>query len=132
MLFCLQLTLVTGSHVITGSVALSDISNNAVCSVVFGVVSAVVLFILALPPSFTELAILGYVDFVSIVAAILITMIATGIQSNGGMSSDWHAFPVNYPTFAEALNATLSIVFAFSFAICQPSMQREVRTCTDL
>lgn len=134
-MFALQLILLVGSHCLTGTIALLNISNNAICSLVFGVISAIVLFLLALPPSFTELAILGYIDFVSIILAIGITMIATGIKANhsaGGLSAvDWSPWPKENLSFADAFIAITNIVFAYSFSICQFSFMDEMHTPTD-
>lgn len=112
-MFALELIFLVGSHCLTGSIALLKISNNAICSLAFGVVSAVALLILALPPSFTELAILGYIDFVSVMLAIGITIVATGISYGqaGGMS-DWSAWPKENLGFTEAFIAITNIVFA--------------------
>lgn len=130
-----ELILVVGSHALTGSIALIDISDNAICSIAFSAISAIILLILAIPPSFTEVAILGYIDFGSIVAAIGITVIATGIQagnSEGGMSSvDWSAWPKDDLSFAEGFVAVSNIIFAFSFAIGQFSFMDEMHTPTD-
>lgn len=131
-MFALQLTFLVGSHCLTGTIALLNISDNAICSLVFGVISAIVLLILAVPPSFAEVAILGYIDFVSILLAIGITVIATGIQAgsqNGGMSAvNWSAWPKDGITFAEAFIAITNIVFAYSFAVCQFSFMDEMHT----
>lgn len=131
----LELVMVVGSHALTGSIALIDINGGKVCSIVFSAVSAVILLILAIPPSFTEVAILGYIDFVSIMAAIGITVIATGIQAGkleGGASSvDWSAWPKEDVTFAQAFVAVSNIIFAFSFAIGQFSFMDEMHTPTD-
>src|SRR6478752_5941378 len=105
----LELVMVVGSHALTGSIALIDINGGHVCSIVFSAVSAIILFILAIPPSFTEVAILGYIDFVSSLAASGITVIATGIQasdSTGGLSGvEWSAWPKENLSFAEAFVA---------------------------
>lgn len=133
--FVLELILIVGSHALTGSIAIVDIHGPGVCSIVFSVVSAVILFILAIPPSFTEVAVLGYIDFVSIVAAILITIIATGVQAGklpGGTSSvDWSAWPKPGVQFSEAFVAVSNIVLAFSFAIGQFSFMDEMHTPTE-
>lgn len=131
----LELIMVVGSHALTGSIALIDINGGHVCSIAFSAVSAVVLFILAIPPSFSEVAILGYIDFASILAAIGITVIATGIQagdSTGGMSGvDWSAWPREDVTFSQAFVAVSNIIFAFSFAIGQFSFMDEMHTPSD-
>ncbi|KAF2015230.1 putative amino acid transporter [Aaosphaeria arxii CBS 175.79] len=131
----LELVMVVGSHALTGSIALIDINGGHVCSIVFSAVSAIILLILAIPPSFSEVAILGYIDFASIVLAIGITVIATGVQatdSSGGLSGvDWSAWPKEGVTFSEAFVAVSNIIFAFSFAIGQFSFMDEMHTPTD-
>ncbi|KAI1433193.1 transmembrane amino acid transporter protein-domain-containing protein [Xylaria sp. CBS 124048] len=131
-MFVLQLTFLVGSHTLTGTIAFQNLTDHGACGIVFGVVSAIILLLLALPPSFAELAILGYIDFVSIITAIGITIIATGIQKNGvPMASDWSAWPAEDITFVKAFIAVTNIVFAYSFAICQFSFMDEMHTPTD-
>ncbi|KXJ96693.1 transmembrane amino acid transporter protein-domain-containing protein [Microdochium bolleyi] len=136
VMFVLQLTFLVGSHCLTGTIAFLNITGNGACSLVFGVVSAIILLLVAIPPSFAEVAILGYVDFVSIIAAILITMIATGI-TRGEHAADvvasvpWSAWPVEDLTFSKAFVAITNIVFAYSFAVCQFSFMDEMHTPKD-
>ncbi|KAI2616287.1 transmembrane amino acid transporter protein-domain-containing protein [Hypoxylon sp. NC1633] len=128
-MFVLQLVFLLGSHCLTGTIAFLNITNNGACSLVFGVVSAIILLLLALPPSFAEVAILGYIDFVSIMAAIFITIIATGVQrTDAGVPSDWSAWPEENVSFTKAFIAITNIVFAYSFAICQFSFMDEMHT----
>jgi hypothetical protein len=102
---------------------------------VWGVISAIILLLVALPPTFHEFAILGYIDFVSIIIAILVTIIATGIQASdapGGLSAvNWSAWPQPGTTFYQAFLATTNIIFAYSFAICQFSFMSEMHTPGD-
>ncbi|KAI9898787.1 hypothetical protein N3K66_007147 [Trichothecium roseum] len=135
VMFVLQLVFLVGSHCLTGTIAFNAITEDAVCGVVFGVVSAIILLIIAIPPSFAEVAILGYIDFVSIVLAIGITVIATGIQATeqeGGHDAvNWSAWPKKDVTFAEIMVPITNIVFAYSFSICQFSFMDEMHTPTD-
>ncbi|KAK3185909.1 hypothetical protein K4F52_005364 [Lecanicillium sp. MT-2017a] len=135
-MFVLQLIFLVGSHCLTGTIAFLNIAgDSSVCSLVFGVVSAIILLLLAIPPSFAEIAILGYIDFASIVIAIGITIIATGIKASdavGGLSSvPWSAWPKEGITFSEAFIAITNIVFAYSFSICQFSFMDEMHTPRD-
>lgn len=119
-----------------GTIAWIRIVNEpTVCALVFSVVSAIILFALALPPTFHDFAWLGYVDFVSIVAAILITMVATGVeahQSPGGLSAiDWTLWPPEGTTLYSAFLSTTNIIFAYSFAVCQFSFMNEMHTPKD-
>lgn len=132
VMLVLQLTFLTGSHCLTGTIAFQGITQSSVCSVVFAVVSMVILILFAVPPSFAEVAILGYIDFASILAAIGITIIATGVEagsSSGGLAAvNWSAWPKEGATFTEAFIAITNIVFAYSFAMCQFSFMDEMHT----
>lgn len=134
-MLALQLLFLTGSHCLTGTIAFLNITKSDVCSVVFGVVSAIILLLLAVPPSFTEMAILGYVDFASIILAIGITIIATGVDAHhspGGLSGvNWSAWPKENISFSEAFVALTNIIFAYSFALCQFSFMDEMHTPRD-
>ncbi|KAJ5916410.1 hypothetical protein N7504_000425 [Penicillium tannophilum] len=131
----IQLLFLTGSHCLTGTIAFINITKSDVCSVVFGVVSAVILLLLAIPPSFTEMAVLGYIDFASIIIAIGITIIATGVDASnapGGLAAvNWSAWPKEGITFAEAFVSVSNIIFAYSFALCQFSFMDEMHTPRD-
>ncbi|KAL2018238.1 hypothetical protein VTK56DRAFT_1145 [Thermocarpiscus australiensis] len=135
VMFVLQLTFTTGSHVLTGAIMFGNLTENGACTIVFTVVSAILLFLVAIPPSFSEMAILGYIDFASIITAILITIIATGIRagdSSGGLESVvWSAWPKENLSVAEAVIAISNIVFAYSFALCQFSFMDEMHTPQD-
>jgi hypothetical protein len=136
VMFILVLVLLLGSHALTGTIAwVSIVSDPTVCALVFSVVSAILIFILALPPSFEEFAWLGYVDFVSILAAIFITVVATGVQAAGqpgGLAAvPWSAYPPPGMTFYQAFEATTNIVLAYSFAICQFSFMDEMAVPKD-
>jgi len=135
-MFALFLILVVGSHTLTGTIAwINIVQSPGVCAVVWGVISAIILFLLALPPTFSEFAILGYIDFVSIVVAIGITIIATGVEASrapGGLSAvDWSLWPPPGTTFYEAFLSVTNIVFAYSFAVCQFSFMSEMHTPKD-
>jgi hypothetical protein len=132
VMFVLQLVFTIGSHVLTGAIMFGNLTDDGACTVVFTIVSAIILFVVAIPPSFSEMAVLGYIDFVSIMAAILITIIATGVRASelpGGVASvAWSAWPKDDLSVAEAFIAISNIVFAYSFALCQFSFMDEMHT----
>ncbi|CAO1614498.1 unnamed protein product [Parajaminaea phylloscopi] len=123
------------SHTLTGTLMWQSLTDtNSVCSIVWVVISAILLALLALPPTFTEFAILGYIDFVSIVAAILITMIATGVkasQSPGLDAVEWSAWPAPGTDFVKGFSAVSQIVFAYSFNTVLYSFQQEMHRPQD-
>lgn len=135
IVFVIQLVLVSGSHCLTGKIAFETITDSGACSIIFGVVSMILLMLLAIPPSFSEIAILGYIDFGSIIIAIGITIIATGIRAShqvGGLAAvPWSAWPKEDISFQDAFSSVTNIVFAYAFAIAQPSFMDELHTPTD-
>ena len=135
-MFVLFLVLLTGSHVLTGTIAWTQIVDKpGVCALVWGVISAILLYFLALPPTFHEFAVLGYIDFCSIIVAIGVTMIATGVEASkapGGLSAvPWSAWPPHDISFASVFLSTTNIIFAYSFAVCQYSFMAEMHTPPD-
>ncbi|OGM47950.1 N amino acid transport system protein [Aspergillus bombycis] len=122
IMLVLSVIFVTGSHCLTGTIAFRHITGSDICSLLFGGVSAIILLLLSIPSSFADMAWLGYVDFASIVAAIGITIIATGIRSSdapGGLSA------------VNCFIAISNIVFAYSFATTQFSFMDEMHTPKD-
>lgn len=134
LMLILQLLFLVGSHCLTGTIALANITGSDICSIIFAVVSMVILIMLAIPPSFAEIAILGYIDFISIIAAIGITIIGTGVQAtqSPGLSQvEWSAWPNSDATFGDAFIAIANLSFAYSFAMCQFSFMDEMHTPKD-
>lgn len=131
-MFIALLTLVLGSHTLTGTLAFNRlVDNGAVCGLVFGGVSALLLFLFALPPSFTEFAILGYIDFGSILIAISIVTVASGIHAfnlpGGPNSVEWTWAPPADVTFQSAFLGATNIIFAYTFAVAMFSFMSEMR-----
>jgi hypothetical protein len=136
VMFILLLILLVGGHTLTGTIAFIRIVDKpGLCALIWGGVSAIILYVLALPPSFAEFAILGYIDFASILLAIGITIIATGVsasQSAGGLSGvEWSVLPPPGVTFHSAFLACTNIIFAYSFAVCQFSFMSEMHSPRD-
>lgn len=136
VMFVLFLTLLVGSHVLTGTIAwIRIVDMPDMNALIWGGISAIILLLVALPPTFAEFAILGYIDFVSIILAIGITIIATGIEAHnapGGLSGvDWALWPAADTTFYSAFLSVTNIVFAYSFAVCQFSFMSEMHRPQD-
>ncbi|KAL4888173.1 transmembrane amino acid transporter protein-domain-containing protein [Aspergillus ambiguus] len=74
---------VMASHILTFTIAMNTITGHATCSIVFGVVGMVVSFLLSLPRTLEKVSWLSLVSFISIVTAVLITMIGVGVSHPG-------------------------------------------------
>ena len=134
-MFVCYLSLLVGSHTLSGTIAfIRIVDDTSLCALVWAVISAIILFLLALPPSFAEFAILGYIDFVSIIAAIGITIIATGVSASsttGLAAVEWSAWPPEDISLKSAFLSTTNIVLAYSFAVSQFSFMAEMHTPKD-
>lgn len=78
------------------------------------------MLLLAIPPSFSDVAILSYVDFASILLAIGITVVGTGVQRSEHSAespSPWSAWPKYDLTLSEAIVTITNIVFVHGLAI---------------
>lgn len=131
-MFIALLVVILGSHTLTGTIAFNRlIDDGKVCVVGYGAVSAVLLFLLVLPPSFIQFAILGYIDFCSIIAAVSVVCIASGIHAfnlpGGASSVDWTWAPPPDATFQSLFLGTTNIIFAYTFAVAMFSFMSEMQ-----
>ncbi|KAH7380637.1 transmembrane amino acid transporter protein-domain-containing protein [Pyrenochaeta sp. MPI-SDFR-AT-0127] len=113
--FIFNLVLICASANITMSVALNTLSNHALCTVAFMAFPHLVCWMLCLPRKLTFAAAFSWICTISIVAAVLIVMIALGVagpQAPPGF--DVSITLVGKPTFVETVNALLNIAFAFA------------------
>ncbi|GFF80071.1 putative neutral amino acid permease [Aspergillus udagawae] len=78
LLLCL--VFVMGGHILTFTVMMNTLTDHSACSIVFGVVGLLISLILSLPRTFKRMSWLSVISFTSIVAAVLVTMIALGVQ----------------------------------------------------
>ncbi|CAG8010930.1 unnamed protein product [Penicillium olsonii] len=79
----LFLIFLMASHILTFTVALNSITGHGTCSIVFGVVGLILSLLLSLPRTLEKMSWLSLVSFISIFIAVMITMVALGIQDNG-------------------------------------------------
>ncbi|KAK2744140.1 hypothetical protein FQN57_004400 [Myotisia sp. PD_48] len=77
------LVFVMGSHVLTFAVMMNTLTENGACSIIFSVVGMVVSLILALPRTMKNVSWMSVSSFISIVAAVFVTMIGVGIEHPG-------------------------------------------------
>ncbi|KAE8145747.1 transmembrane amino acid transporter protein-domain-containing protein [Aspergillus avenaceus] len=106
----LFLVFIMASHLLTFVIAMNTITEHGTCSIVFGVVGMVVSFVLSLPRTLAKMSWLSLVSFISILSAVIVTMIGVGITAPG---SDTIQATVDTNLF-HGFTAVTNIVFAFS------------------
>jgi uncharacterized protein YacL len=105
----LFLIFIMGSHILTFSVMMNTVTDHGTCSIVFGVVGLILSFLLSLPRTLKKVSWLSISSFISIFAAVLITMIAIGIQRPG----DGHVDATVDTSLYKGFLAVTNIVFAY-------------------
>ncbi|RAL12836.1 amino acid transporter [Aspergillus homomorphus CBS 101889] len=106
----LLVVFIMASHILTFTVAMNTITEHGTCTIVFGVVGMVISFFLALPRTSANVSYLSVVSFISVFAAVMIVMIAVGIQRPYKGALEVTADTSLYKAFLAVCN----IVFSFS------------------
>ncbi|OBZ65707.1 N amino acid transport system protein [Grifola frondosa] len=103
------LIFICGSHVLTGLIAFDTITAGVSCSVLWGGITAIVCLVLTVPRTLNGISYLSIASFISIIAAILITMIGVGVMGHhGGVTAHSNL------TFARGFLAVTDIIFAYA------------------
>ncbi|KAL5364448.1 transmembrane amino acid transporter protein-domain-containing protein [Aspergillus floccosus] len=123
----LFLIFIMGSHILTFSVMMNTVTDHGTCSIVFGVVGLILSFILTLPRTLKKVSWLSISSFISIVAAVLITMIAIAIQRPGDGRVDATVDTSLYKGFLAVTN----IVFAYAGHVAFFGFISEMKIPTD-
>lgn len=71
---------IMGSHILTFTVMLNTITEHGTCSIVFSIVGLVICLVCSLPRTIKNLTHISCASFVSIFSAVMITMIAVGVE----------------------------------------------------
>ena len=120
------LIFIMGSHILTFTVMMNTVTNHGTCSIVFGIVGLILSFVCTLPRTLKKVSWLSIscklglplggrvieltiTAFISIIAAVLITMIAIGIQRPG----DGHIDVTVDTSLYKGFLAVTNIVFAY-------------------
>ncbi|KAL2826325.1 transmembrane amino acid transporter protein-domain-containing protein [Aspergillus cavernicola] len=76
----LLIVFIMASHLLTFTVAMNTITEHGTCSIVFGVVGLVISYLLCLPRTSAKVSYLSIASFISVFSAVMIVMVAVGIQ----------------------------------------------------
>lgn len=107
-----------GSHILTFTIMMNTVTNHGTCTIVFGIVGLALCFICTLPRKLGEVSYMAIVSFMSITAAVTVTMVGVGIEKPGHGIID-----VTRPvSFQEAFLAVTNIIFAYSGHVSRPGV----------
>ncbi|CAI7568189.1 unnamed protein product [Penicillium manginii] len=105
----LYLVFIMSSHILTFTVAMNTITEHGTCSLVFGVVGTVISFFFALPRTMKNMTWFSLASFISILTAVILTMIVLGVQNTAATFS-----VTKTATLANAVISVCNIVFAYA------------------
>ena len=74
---------VMGSHILTFSIMMNTVTGHGTCTIVFGVIGLIVSLICTMPRTLKSVSLLAIASFISITAALLVTMIGVGVEKPG-------------------------------------------------
>ncbi|CAI7675151.1 unnamed protein product [Penicillium pancosmium] len=115
-----------GAHILTFSIMMNTLSNHGACTIIFCLVGAILCFVLTLSRRMEEVSWLGIISSASIFTAVMITMIAIGIEA-----PDPRAYAITHPSLMNGFQATLNIVLAYSGHMSFFSFQSELANPAD-
>ncbi|KAK5159266.1 hypothetical protein LTS14_002408 [Recurvomyces mirabilis] len=121
------LVFIMGSHILTFTIAMNAITGHATCTIVWGVVGVVILFLFTLPRTLRKVSYLSIASFISILSAIMITMIGVGITQPDPIIRA----TVHTTTFASAFASTTNIIFAYAGHVAFFSFISELKNPKD-
>ncbi|KAL1884607.1 hypothetical protein Plec18167_002197 [Paecilomyces lecythidis] len=117
--FCLYFTFVSGSALLSISIALNAVSEHAVCTAIFVLVSAIIGFSLCSIRTLDRISAIAWIGVSCIVIAVFTVTIAVGIEDRPAgapkgieWKSDYKIF--NRPSFTDAMSAIASLIFAYA------------------
>ncbi|KAK4702958.1 hypothetical protein P7C70_g3266, partial [Phenoliferia sp. Uapishka_3] len=113
--YLLYMVMSAGSGLLSISIAFNAMSQHAICTVIFVVVSTIIVALLSSIQTLEKVAILGWTGLISVIVAIVTLTVAVGIDGPSGAppGADLGIQNVGSPTFAQASSAVGTIVFAF-------------------
>lgn len=121
------LIFVMGSHILTFTIAMNAITGHATCTIVWGVVGFIVLWLFTLPRTLKKVSYLSIASFVSICGAVLITMIGVGVDP----APNLHLSATVSTSLAPAFLSVTNIIFAYAGHVAFFSFISEFRDPTE-
>ncbi|KAB8203489.1 transmembrane amino acid transporter protein-domain-containing protein [Aspergillus parasiticus] len=110
-----------GAHILTFSIMMNTLTNHGACTLIFGLVGAILCFVLTLSRRLQEVSYLGWISSLSIFASVLITIVGVGIDSPNAKG-----YAINHPSLLSGFSACLNIVISFAGHLAFFSFQSEL------
>ncbi|KAJ5138681.1 transmembrane amino acid transporter [Penicillium bovifimosum] len=131
-IFCTYWIFVSGSGMLSVSIALNAVSTHATCTATFVAIAAIVTFCLTSIRTLGRMSWIAWVGLFSTMGAILTLTVAVGVQDRpasapqvGPWKPDYELF--KKPSFQEAITAISTMIFAYAGASAFFAIVAEMR-----
>lgn len=124
--FLINMALTCASAAITISIGLNTISEHAICTLGFTAATSVAMWMLCIPRTMKFVSYCGWPCTVSIVGAVMITMISIGINGPKIPDRPLNIKAIGNPTFTQATSSFLNVAFAFAGNQAFPTVLAEM------
>ena len=107
---------IMGSHILTFSIMMNAITDHAACTIVWMVIGTIMSLVFTLPRTLKNLSYYSVASFVSIIGAVMITMIGVSITQPGKIDGVLvvRYWPREGLGFHDGFNAVSNMVFAYA------------------
>ena len=106
----LFLVFVMGSHILTFSIMINTVTSHGTCTIVFNIVGMIVCLAFTLPRTLKKVSYMAIASFISILSAVMITMIGVGVERPGSGKVDVTV----KSNFYKGFEAVTNIIFAYA------------------
>ncbi|CAO1618255.1 unnamed protein product [Sympodiomycopsis kandeliae] len=134
----IKVTFVASSHSLSGAIALSSISSDAVCSIAYAAIISFVSFLLMVPRTFEKVSYICFLSVSCILVACMITIVGTGTQSLETLqkATDKDLGPVtwyisNNTGLTDSIGALTNIIFGYAGHVAILSFCSEMKQPRD-
>lgn len=119
---------VMGSHLLTWTIALNNLTDSSHCTVMWAAIGLVVFFVCNLPRTLKYTSYMSVASSLSIFSAVIVTMVDVGIEKPIGTTSIEISRQVG---FASAFLSVTNTVIAFCAHSCFFTVMAELKTKED-
>ena len=124
--FLINMALISASAVVTLTIGLNTVSEHATCTVVFTIIAALAMWAMCVPHSMRFVSWASWPCTASIIATVLIVMIALGVQGPRTPDLPLNLQAIGSPSFTQAVSAFLNIAFAYTGNQAFPTVLAEM------
>ncbi|KIY01509.1 uncharacterized protein Z520_03061 [Fonsecaea multimorphosa CBS 102226] len=125
---------IMGSHILTFSIMMNAITDHGACTIIWMVIGTVLSLVFTLPRTLKHLSYYSIASFISIIGAVMITMIGVSITKPGaGPDGVIHVrlWPRPGLSFQDGFNAVSNMVFAYAGHVAFFTFISELRNPND-